>query len=78
MNLPDSPKHIGKKKTIKPEGSKAPTVFNVDGLERCLETSVHVGFVRGKHHIHRVGLAGHSHFVVRMLSTNSEDERHIQ
>lgn len=67
-----------KRKIIKLDGSEALTVFNVDGLERCLKTSVHVGFVGGKPHSHCVGVAGHSHFVVRLLSTNSEDERHMQ
>lgn len=67
-----------KRKIIKLDGSEDLTVFNVDGLERCLKTSVHVGFVGGKLHSHCVGVAGHSHFVVRLLSTNSEDERHMQ
>lgn len=60
------------------ESSDALTVFDVDGLICCLETSVYVGFVGEKHHFHCVGVAGHSHLVVRLLSTNSEDERHMQ
>lgn len=60
------------------EVSKALTVFNVDGLIRCLETSVYVGFVGDKHHLHCVGVAGHSRLVVRLLSTNSEVEEHMQ
>lgn len=54
------------------------TVFDVNGLKRCIKTFVYIGGIREKHHAHFVGVTSFCHCSYRLISTQSEDETHKQ